>query len=277
LKLAFSTSVCPDWTWTQIIGKARELGFDGVEWRLDPASELKPDLPDDLAREIGDAVMQAGLGVPALDASVEIPIKAAPERDAGVTEVRRWLETASAMRAERLVVVPGEYGESVSDAQANDWLCEALTSLHETVKVTGVQLALDLRRTITWDRVRLRAKTCSSFLNDALWRLQLPGIGVQWDVSESYREGERADQAWEFIWPWFSYLQLKDMVKDGPAWRTVPLGSGTVPISFALKYVGGPKYIGWVSLNWDRLEEPGLAPADDVLPAFLSYINDAGI
>jgi sugar phosphate isomerase/epimerase len=262
--LAFSTAACPEWTWRQAIAKAAEFGYDGIEWRLDNASQLPPGIPASLATEIGAASAEAGLGVPAMDSGQELPIGPQPDLD----HVRRDLETARLLGAERLVVAPGPYPESVADAQAAAWLREGLSALRDTLRDTGVRLALDLRRTLTWDRVGSRAKSCSAFVTDALWNLDRPGIGVQWDLGESYLEGERADQVWDNIWRWFSYLQLRDMTRDESGWRNVPIGDGQLPVSFAIAYVGGRRYTGWVSFNWDRLADPGLAPADEALPEF---------
>jgi fatty-acyl-CoA synthase len=273
LKVAFSTAACPEWTWTEVIAKAVEFNFGGIEWCFADGSALSPDVRDDLAEEIGAATAAAGLAVPATDSGHELPI--APEHDRGsrLADVRRGLETARHLRAERLVVAPGPYPQAVTDAQATTWLREGLISLQDTLRETGVELTLDLRRTLSWDRARLRAKTCSSFINDALWNLNQPGIAVQWDIGESYLEGERADQVWDNIWRWFSYLQLRDMDRDGSGWRNVPIGAGQLPVSFAIAYVGGPRYAGWTSLNWDRLADPDLYPAEQALPEFMSFMR----
>jgi sugar phosphate isomerase/epimerase len=271
LKLAFSTAACPEWAWDEVIAKAVEFGFDGVEWRLTRGSPVPSDIPDDLAAEIAAATAAAGLGVPAMDSGHELPIAPEPGQEPGLAMIRRGLATARRLRAERLVVVPGPYPEAITDGQAAAWLRGGLQSLRDAVRETGVQLALDLRSTLTWDRARLRAKTCSAFVNEALWDLDQPGIGVQWDLAESYLEGERADQVWDNIWRWLSYLQLRDMERDESGWRDVAVGTGQLPVSFAIAYVGGSRYTGWTSLNWDRLANPGLAPAQEALPAFMRY------
>jgi fatty-acyl-CoA synthase len=273
LKVAFSTAACPEWTWTKAIAKAVEFDFDGIEWRFANGSALSPDVRDEFAVEIGAAMAKAGLAVPATDSGQELPIAPESDRGPGLADIRRGLETARDLRAERLVVAPGPYPQAVTDAQATTWLREGLMSLQDTLRETGVELALDLRRTLIWDRPRLRAKTCSAFINDALWNLNQPGIAVQWDIGESYLEGERADQVWDNIWRWFSYLQLRDMDRDGPNWRDVPIGTGQLPVSFAIAYVGGPRYAGWTSLNWDRLANPDLAPAEDALSEFMIFIR----
>lgn len=277
MKLAFSTAACPDWTWDQAIAKAVAFGFDGLEWRLADGSALPTDISDDLAAEIGVATAANGLGVPAVDSGHELPIGPESEREPGLAVIRRALETARHLRAERLVVAPGPYPETITDARAATWLRDGLTSLQDSIRDTGVHLALDLRRTLSWDRARLRAKTCSAFINDVLWNLNQPGIAVQWDIGESYLEGERADQVWDNIWRWLSYLQLRDMDRDESGWRDVAIGAGRLPVSFTVAYVGGPTtYTGWTSLNWDRLANPNLAPADDALPEFMGYIRRLG-
>jgi sugar phosphate isomerase/epimerase len=273
LKLAFSTAACPEWAWDQIIAKAVKFGFDGIEWRLAHGSSVPPDVSADLVAEIAAATASASLAVPAMDSGHELPIAPGPDREPGLAGIRRGLETAHHLRAERLVVAPGPYPETVTDGQATAWLRSGLMSLQDTMRQTGVQLALDLRRTLSWDRARLRAKTCSAFINDALWDLNEPGIGVQWDIAESYLEGERADQVWDNIWQWLSYLQLRDMERDEAGWRNVAIGAGQLPVSFAIAYVGGPRYTGWTSLNWDRLANADLAPAEEALPAFMRYMK----
>lgn len=276
MKLAFSTAACPEWSWVRAIAKAVEFGFDGIEWRFAPESSVPPDITDDLAAEIGAATAAAGLAVVAMDSGHELPVAPQSDRNPGLAGICRGIDLARHLRAERLVVAVGPYPETVTDVQAATWLREALISLQDNVRQTGVQLALDLRCTLTWNRVRLRAKTSSAFINDALWSLDQSGIGVQWDIGESYLEGERADQVWDNIWRWLSYLQLRDIDRDESGWRNVAIGTGQLPVSFAIAYVGGSQYTGWTSLNWDRLANPDLAPAEEALPEFISYVGQYG-
>ncbi|MFL6145127.1 MAG: sugar phosphate isomerase/epimerase family protein [Labedaea sp.] len=273
MRLAYSTLACPKWTWWQAITEAGRLGYDGIEWRLVDGEFITADLPVELAAEIGKATADHGLGVPALDSSISLSVAPGPERDRTIAATRQLLRLARALGAEHLRVFPGTYPESVADATAMEWVTDMLEELRPAARDTGVAIALELHDSFDWNRAAARGTTCSSFVAEVLRGQSMPEVGVQWDVGNPYLEGESAADTWRTIAPWFRYMQLKDMVRGADGrWTYTPVGEGQLPLRDILDYIGGARFDGWVSFEWEKKWHPELAEPAEVLPDFVHYM-----
>jgi sugar phosphate isomerase/epimerase len=275
VKLAFSTLACPSWAWRDAISTARRLGYDGLEWRLVDGEFVTADFPEELAAEIGSATSEAGLGVPALDSSISLTAAPGPLQDKVVEDTRRLLHLARAFGAEFLRVFPGTYPESVTEDDARRWVTEVLEAVRPDAARTGVRIALELHDSFGWDRAKVRGVTCSGFVADVLRAVDMPEVGVQWDLGNPFMEGESAAATWENVRPWLLYLQLKDMVEQpGGGWRYVPIGEGQLPLRDVLAWIGGRDFAGWVSFEWEKKWHPELAEPETVLPGYLAFMDE---
>ncbi len=273
MQLAFNTSAVPELDWHDVLVQAQALGFDGVEWSVINGRLAPPDLSPALARQIGDATTACGLGVPALDCGVELPTCPDNGLEESTHRLRRFADLAAHLGADRVTVRPAAARTPVSDADALARFSEAVRAARAVAADSGIQLVVVLRSAPGWGLAR-RGISLSAFVNQALWLAQAGDVKVRWDVCESYFEGERADQTWDHIWPWFSYMELADMRRSGSEWLPTLLGQGEIPVAFALKYVGGAKYHGWISVSWDRVRYPELAPAAEVLADLRTYLRE---
>src|SRR3954469_19004154 len=139
MKLAFSTLASPGWTWQQSIQAAKDLGYDGIEWRLVDNQTVSADFSPVLAREIRDTVADAGLEICALDSGISLATAPGPVRDKNLREAAGMLAVAQQMGTDILRLFPGKYPESVSDEEAIGWVVEGLNELAPQAKATGVR------------------------------------------------------------------------------------------------------------------------------------------
>ncbi|WP_049569185.1 sugar phosphate isomerase/epimerase family protein [Nonomuraea sp. SBT364] len=269
MKLAFSTLGCPGWTWAEAVDAAVRHGFDGIEWRLVDGHIIGPDFPPELALRIAAACAESGLAVPALDSSIDLAAPPGPARERVLAETRSMLRLAAAFSATFLRVFPGAHPP---DAGAAGWLREALEELRADLRETGVRLALELHD--SRDAPGIRGMSCSQFVAEALTGFQGPEIGVQWDLGNPYLEGEQAAQTWENIRPWLLYLQAKDMAETADGWKYVLMGEGGLPLREVLGWIGGKRFDGWVSLEWEKYWNPELAEPQVALPQFVEYMKE---
>jgi sugar phosphate isomerase/epimerase len=265
MKLAYSTIACPGWSWQHAVDQAVALGYDGVEWRLIDGAMVSADFPLETAKTIAKATAAAGLGVPALDSSIQLTAEPGEPRDKMLAEARGMLRLAAAFGAEHLRVFAGTYPESVDDADARQWTQEALVALQPQARDTGVRIALELHD-CGWDRAGTRGITSSRFLADVLSGVDVPEAALQWDLGNPVLEGEPAAQTWENVRSRLAYLQIKDMVHEDGKWRYVPLGEGDVPVGDIVGWVTGAGFDGWFSFEWEKWWHPELAEAETVLP-----------
>lgn len=268
VKLAFSTLACPEWTWGEVIKKAIQFGYDGIEWRLVDGHFIGSDLPSELATQIGQACAGAGLAVPALDSSIDLAVPTSG-REHVLSETRQMLRLAQAFGAEFLRVFPGAFPP---DAGAAGWLRDTLEELRDDARETGVRIALELHD--SRDQPGIRGMSCSRFLAGVLQGSDIPEAGVQWDLGNPYLEGEPARETWENIGPWLLYLQVKDMIKTPDGWTYVPMGAGQLPIRDVMNWIGGRHFAGWASFEWEKYWNPGIAEPEEVLPGYIEYMND---
>lgn len=275
MKLAFSTLACPEWTWRQVIERARELGYDGVEWRLVDGRMIDINFPIELAADIGMASERSGLSVPALDSSVELAAPPGPRRERIIRDACQLMHVARAFGAEFLRVFVGRCPESATDETVIGWMRESLRALQPVARETGVRVAVELHGLSESDRPRTSGITCSRFMAEVLRSLDMPEVGVQWDLGNPYLEGEPAARTWQHIRPWLLYLQMKDMIRtaDG-AWSQVPMGKGELPVRDIIEWIGGRHFGGWASFEWEKWWHPELAEPGTVLPGYIAYMTD---
>jgi sugar phosphate isomerase/epimerase len=272
MKLAFSTIACPAWTWEHAIDQACALGYDGIEWRVIDSEVVTPDFPFDKAPKIAKTTAAAGLGVPALDSSIQLTTKPGEDRDRVLDGSRRMLRLAAALGAEHLRLFAGNYPESVSDADALVWTQEALVALQPEARDTGVRMALELHY-CGWDRAGIRGTTSSSFLSTVLSSVDVPEAGLQWDIGNPFLESEPAEQTWDNVRERLTYLQVKDMLKGADKWTHALLGEGELPVDDMIRWVIDSGFDGWFSFEWEKLWHPKLAEPEVALPTFLTYMN----
>lgn len=269
MKLAFSTLGCPGWDWPRVIEEAVRLGFDGIEWRLVDGRFVDADFPEVRADDLGQHVVEAGLGVPALDSSIDLAVPPGGQRRRVLAEAERMLTLAARFRADFLRVFPGAHPPG---AGAAGWLTAALDALAPAVAATGVRLALELHD--SRDRPGIRAQSCSQFLAEALHGTPTDVAGVQWDVGNPYLEDETADQTWRNIAGRLLYLQVKDMARqpDG-RWTYVLTGEGDLPLRDIVDWVRRDGFDGWVSFEWEKYWHPEIAEPEVALPGFIEFMR----
>ena len=274
MKLAFSTLACPDWSWEQVIERAKIYGYDGIEWRLIDGETVSASFPEERCREIETAVSEAGLETCALDSSVSLAHPPGAERDKQLGEAVRLLELAQALGTDALRVFPGKYPESVSDEEAKDWVSAGLEHLTPHARETGVKIALEIHDSFDWNRREKRGTTTSSLTKDVLSRAGTPEVGLLWDLSNPYFEGEEAAETWDNVKHRLLYVHLKDMKPkvDGD-WQYVPMGEGELPLREVVNWLEQAGYDGWLSFEWEKKWHPDLAEPEEALPQFLSYLR----
>lgn len=275
MKLAFSSLACPDRSWREVIRLAADLGFDGVEWRLVDGAVVDGSFAPKLADEIGRVTSEHGLGMPALDSSIELARPPGDERDRTVHEVAALLRTARRFGAEHLRVFVGPYPESVPTSTAREWMFETLSRLNPVAREQGVLLAVELHSIDPGFGVRQDGTTCSEFLREVLASDgALSHCGIQWDVANSVAEGEDPARTWENVHRRLTYVQIKDIARgtDG-RWSNMAMGTGSIPTARILEWLRADGFSGWLSFEWEKWWQPELDDAEIALPQFIRHVR----
>ncbi|CAH1648685.1 sugar phosphate isomerase/epimerase family protein [Chelatococcus asaccharovorans] len=104
--------------------------------------------------------------------------------------------------------------------------------------------------------------------------VRYPGCKLLWDTHHTWRRsGELPSRTWARIGPTVVHMHVKDSVTAPDTrhgYRYVPLGEGEFPLPDLRDVLRESGFSGVVSLEWERLWHPALAPLEEVLPAFRS-------
>ncbi len=218
-----------------------ELGFDGVE--IDAPTDLPLDVLTQASADSGVALPGV---VNARHWSHPLTSNDADTRAAGLRGMTEALETAKAIGAQTVLLVPGAVTPEVSYATAMDRATAALDTLLPEAERTGVAIALEN----VWNNFLLSPLEAAALLD----RFDHPLLGWYLDLGNILRNGYPTDWI-EALGPRIMRVDLKEysrtkMDAEGP-WKgfDVDLGEGDcdwAAINAALRGVG---YSGWASVE----------------------------
>ena len=253
---AFSTLGCPDLDLEQAVALANAHGFSGLELRSLGGTL---DLPAWLQKTYGEPRALAqwlegrGVKIVSLDSSLRL---------IGGTEADRTALLALVPWAEALGVPYLRVFDGGRQADASE-LRQAAASLR----------AWREQRTAEKWKVDVMIETHDSLFTAAAIARFLsacPGARILWDAHHTWRQGGEEPQfTWQQIGRHVVHVHIKDSVSqpsDGLPYTYVPPGEGEFPAAGLLEVLGR-EFGGAVSLEWERLWHPTLAPLETALRA----------
>ena len=257
MKLAFSTTACPEWTIAQVAERAEAMGYEGVELRtLGPGSTglaSDPALSD--PEKVRDVFRASAIEPVCLSTSTSLHHRNASAAKAARWQIMKDLELAAqigcqVIRVFAYEVEPGENRRSVIQRVA-----EQVRPLAEKAGELDVEILFENAGSFCG------AKDWWSLLN----LLEHPMLGLVWNVANAAAAGESSAISVTMLNSRIHLVKVKD-TKVGEGSGFVSLGEGTVEIERFLKRLMGVGYSGYVVVEWDRLWLPALSPASTYLP-----------
>ncbi|MGI5868635.1 MAG: sugar phosphate isomerase/epimerase family protein [Kiritimatiellia bacterium] len=274
MKLAFTTLGCHEWDLTEIIAKAKQHGYAGVDFR-GYLSELDlwkcPEFRSGAA-ETRRRFEDAGLVVPCLSSSARMYAK--PEdRARHLDEVAHYVEMAAALGAPYVRVFGGGLG-GVGFSEALPVAGEFLVEAGRIASGAGVEVLVETHD--DW--------VDTNWLHAALETAGFPaGVNVLWDIHHPCRHaGEDPDDTWRRIGPFVRYTHWKDSLLENPAevaegqapkFQLVLPGDGDLPLMRFFDILEDSGYTGWYTLEWERKWCPELASPDVAFPRFVELMK----
>ncbi len=275
MKLAFTTLGCIEWNLTQIMAKACEYGYAGVDFRgyhgtmdLWTMSEFR--------RKVATTrcmLTDAGLTVPCLGSSAKM-FSQGTDVNASLEEVKRYTEIAHQIGATSIRVFGGALrGNPIEFA-----LPPAATFLNAAADIArsaGIEVLVETHD----DWVN------TEWLMNAFEVAKFPaGVGVIWDVHHPYRfAGENSEETWRRIGSLTKYTHWKDSVMvempnpdGGVEKKLVPKlpGEGDLPLARFYETLDKGGYRGWYTLEWERKWHPEIEPPEVAFPHFVQVMRE---
>jgi len=271
MKIALTTLGCPGWDLTTVIARAREYGYDGVDFRgLGDALDVTvlPAFGADIA-QTKRMFDDAGLAVCGISTSLSL---CAPEkREAAIEEAKRTISAAHGLGSSLVRVFGNGDVKTHTRAQLAEFARDTMAEL----------LALDGADAVEWVFEThdhwIKSDECLLLLDT----VANPALGVLWDIGHTPRVGgETPEETVKALGRRIRYAHIKDAVydpshelamKDG--WRYVPPGTGQLPLARAVELLRGIGYDGWVLFEHEKRWHPELPEPEDAFPQFVRWIR----
>jgi len=254
---AFSTLGCPSFTLDQALALAAQHSLDGVELR---ALGGTVDLPAWLERTYGSPEkLRATLGpaagkILAFDTALRLDRGGGPTERAAFLQFLPWAE---ALGVRWLRVFDG--GTRADAAE----IAVAAKTLHWW---------RELRAQHGW-RADLMIETHDSLITTATIQRLLaaaPGTAILWDAHHTWKKGgENPLATWRALRAHIVHIHVKDSISQPSAphpFTYVPPSEGEFPMAPLIATLRA-EFSGAVSLEWEKLWHPYLAPLDTALTA----------
>lgn len=260
MKLAFSTVGCPEWSLTEIIASARDLGYDGVEFRGLGRELYAPHVPEfsaDKALEVKQRMQRLNLSIPCLASSCALYDKAAREKT--ITEAGEYAQTAQALGAPYIRLL-GDAAPAPGEDIDDGFVAELLT---ECVKACGSTVPLIETNGVYADSERLYKliRRCR-------------GAGVLWDIHHPFRyKAEPVRTTYKTLAEYIRHVHIKDSIRQGIDVRYRIPGAGDVPIAECVRLLEGGGYDGFYCLEWVRRWDLTLEDAGIVFAQYTGYMK----
>jgi sugar phosphate isomerase/epimerase len=262
MKHSFCTLGCPGWTIDEVVKKAKEYGYDGVELRGVLGEHIAPEEKPAEKQRIKALFDEAGVEVAALSAYTRLAFGDESQRAEQVRKLVAFVDLAAELGSPVVRTFGGSIPEGASRADAAGWIAEALNEVAPAAEAKGVLVALETHDEFTLGR----------HAADVLDKVSSPSIGICWDFANATGK-ETVDESFAPIAGRIHHVHVKDIGRVGDELKHVPVGQGEVPIGRAVELLKDKGYERYLSLEWEKKWKPELAPPEEAFPHYLEYMN----
>lgn len=264
IRPAFNTVACPEWTLDRVAASASSWGFAGVELRTfgEGSTHLAcdPGLTD--GRKVQRLFDEHGVTSAALATGVVMDTPVWPpvlghvllDRHRDVERARHMIDIAQACQTRYVRV----YGYAVPKRErrlsAVKRIVERLALAADYARGRGVELLLENGGSFP----------SASDLGELIERVGSPLLHAAYDLQAGVSAGDGPGTAPAALGSRLRLARLRDERGGEP----VTIGDGELPCEAFIGELSAnaPSRDVWVSVSWDRLWRPELAPAEEVLP-----------
>jgi sugar phosphate isomerase/epimerase len=263
--ITFSTLACPEWPAEAAVEEAAAFGYEGLEWRGGEDGHVNPSLPASARARLRRQVESAGLFSLAVTAYSSFTSDSPAERQANVDHLRQHLDLAADLGASYVRAFVGELPPGADRQPYYPQIIAGLAAAAEHAARVGVRLAVEPHD----DFVR------PASIAPLLEALPPDAVCAVWDIGNAWAAGEDPADSLRLLRPRLGYVQVKDGLGRGSAWRLTEVGAGQVPLqaAFAWLLAEPDPYPGAFSLEWERTWHPELPPAEMALPKALRLMR----
>lgn len=266
MKIAFSNIACSELPLDALLTKAKAWGYDGVELKfLDGRFDLTeaPSLAD--AEGVKTALAAAGVTLVALHSSLALCDPDARSLAGKMQKLRAYISLAHRLGCANVIVAGDVLSAAASRARATERLIAALRELAVDAAERRVTLVLENVGDLASSRV--------------LWTvhdsIRFPSVQVCLNQVNACVMGERPSLTVPRLGRKLALVRVSDAKfrDDHLIDSYVEIGAGQAEVSRMIELLKGIAFDGWLSVEWPRMWQSALAPADAVLPAAAKFLR----
>jgi sugar phosphate isomerase/epimerase len=262
--ITFSTLACPNWPIELVIARAKEFGYEGIEWRGGTHGHLPPNLSSAKLSAIRQQCSDANLTSLAVTAYTGFVSSSAKERQANVDELQRYVDLAATLGARYVRTFLGELPEGTKiEGSTYDKIAGCLREVADHARPLNVIIAIEPHDTFVH----------SSSIVPLLRRTEHFALRVIWDVGNTFAVGEDPAEGFRLLKEQIAYVQVKDGRLSKEGWKLCQLGQGNVPLSRVFELLLDNSYQGAISVEWEYAWHPELDPPEIALPSALQSVR----
>ncbi len=271
MKISMHTLGCPNWDLATVITRAREYGFDGIEFRGLQSSIDITTLPEFTTHIAETKRMLSNNGMLVAGISTSITVCDATRSTSNLEEAKRTIGLAHELGCVNLRVFGG--------GDLKDKTREELADVGR--QMVGQILTLEGAQELRW-----LFETHDNWVKTRDCRLLLDCItnsafGALWDVGHTSRVGEEEPAAsYAALGKRIGAVHVKDAIYDpqhklamSDGWYYVVPGTGQLPLAAALAVLKQNGFDGWLIFEHEKRWHPELPEPEDVFPEFVQWIR----
>lgn len=264
MKICFSTLGCPEWSFSEVISVASDLGYNGIEIRGIKRELYAPDIEhfasDTQLRAVKEQLKRLSLEIPCLTSSCNLNI------EGDIEKAKAYVDTASSLGAPYIRLLGDPSPEPSGDVSLKI-IMPHLLEVASYAQDKGVTPLIETNGFFA------KTKTLGAMFKD----LGDANVGILYDIHHPYRFF-REEPAYTInnIGPYIKHVHIKDSIQKDKQIKYKMVGEGTMPVKETIRLLKDFGYNGYYSLEWVKrwdftLEEPGIAFAH--FKNFMDLIN----
>lgn len=270
MKLAFSSVGCPGWTLAQMVERAKEYGYEGIELR-GLLGQLHLPVAPELASnpgKVSQLMRQAGVELICLASSAAFHMRDPKEVAANQAQAREYIDLAQRLECPFVRVFGAEIPKRLLG--------------YERREVTLGRIAQALRELAAYAearRVTVLIENSGDFTDSAaIWYLvdSVESVAMRccWNPMAARTRNERPTVSIPRLGSKIGLVHVTDAKFSGTCFEGYALpGQGNVEIARMVQLLKGIGYLGYLVFDWPKLWTPSLADPEKAFPAAAQYLK----
>ena len=245
----------PEWSLPEILATAAELGYDGLEPRIDAQHQhgLEVSLSAAGRADARRQAAAAGVELACLATSLQFIKVASPDRETLLEETAARIELAADLGIPGLRVFAGGLPAGTS---LDDGLAAAADNLHHAAELAGragVELWLETHDTVS------KAVLAAKIVRGA----NHPAAKINYDVMHPYRYGETLAETFAALEGLVRHTHFHDSVASANEVTITRFGAGQLPLVEMLSWLKLQGFTGYLSGEWFE-QQLGATPRESL-------------